>query len=369
MKRALTILSAILLFANSLFAQLDSIFDQGTYRTYIMHLPTGYSTINEYPIVLNLHGLLSNATLQQSITEFDSIADIKGFIVVYPNASATLNAWATGNSDVDFLSNLIDTIRSSYSTKNCLFVTGFSNGGFMTYRFANNTRHIINAMAIGSGNMANSLKNSSTSAPQIPVMHFHGTADSTVPYIGIPPFITPVDSTIQWWVQHNNSNTSPVFTAIPNANLTDSSTVEKYYYGGGSNGSEVTFYKVINGGHTWSGSSFNLPFGFTNQDINQSAIIGDFFDRFCSATTGLNDGMSDNSFSIYPNPINEQLTITTLTNDKIMFILYDHLSRQILNKTLVNTLTIKTGQLADGIYFYSIWNSNRQIESGKIIKN
>jgi len=87
MKRALTILSAILLFANSLFAQLDSIFDQGTYRTYIMHLPTGYSTINEYPIVLNLHGLLSNATLQQSITEFDSIADIKGFIVVYPNAA------------------------------------------------------------------------------------------------------------------------------------------------------------------------------------------------------------------------------------------------------------------------------------------
>jgi poly(3-hydroxybutyrate) depolymerase len=77
--------------------------------------------------------LASNATILQSITQFDSIADTKGFIVVYPNGNGILNKWETiSDSDVDFLSNLVDTIRSKYSTNNCLFVTGFSQGGFMT---------------------------------------------------------------------------------------------------------------------------------------------------------------------------------------------------------------------------------------------
>ena len=140
MKIAFAILFTIVIYTNPLFAQLDSIYDQSAYRTFIVHFPTGYSTNNQYPIVLNLHGLLSSATQQQSITQFDNIADSKCFLVFYPNATGNFKSWATiGNSDVDFLSNLVDTIRSNYSANNCLFVTGFSNGGFMTYKFANNT--------------------------------------------------------------------------------------------------------------------------------------------------------------------------------------------------------------------------------------
>ena len=48
-------------------------------------------------------------------------------------------------------------------------------------------------------------------------------------YLGLTG-ISPVESTIQWWVQHNNCNPSPYYTAVPNSNLADSSTVEKYYY-------------------------------------------------------------------------------------------------------------------------------------------
>jgi polyhydroxybutyrate depolymerase len=370
MKIAFAILFTIVIYTNPLFAQLDSIYDQSAYRTFIVHFPTGYSTNNQYPIVLNLHGLLSSATQQQSITQFDNIADSKGFIVVYPNATSTLNSWGTtGNSDVDFLSNLVDTIRSNYSANNCLFVTGFSKGGFMTYKFANSTPHVVNAIAIGSGNMSNSIKNQSATAPQIPIMHFHGTEDSTVPYNGTPPFISPVDSTILWWIQHNNCNPSPSFTALPNSNLTDSSTVEKYYYSGGTNGSEVTFYKILNGGHTWSGSNSPSPLGFTNQDINQSTIIGDFFDSFCTVTTGLSGGKNNNSFKIFPNPFIDQLTISNLKDEKITFVLYDNLSHQIIKERLTSSTTLITDRLPSGIYFYEIWNSKKQIASGKVIKN
>ena len=71
MKQIFKILSITLLFPQSLF---------------IMHLPTGYDDSKEYPLVLNLHGLRANAQQQQTYSQFDDVADQKGFIVVYPNA-------------------------------------------------------------------------------------------------------------------------------------------------------------------------------------------------------------------------------------------------------------------------------------------
>ena len=367
MKIAFSIISIVLLTANSLYAQLDSIFDQGVYRSFIVHKPAGYSSINEYPIVLNLHGLRSSATGQQTYTRFDDIADSLGFIVVYPNGIS--NSWTTtGDIDVDFLSHLVDSIRANYATNNCLFVTGMSQGGFMTYKFANTTAHSITAISVGSGNMSNALQNASSSAPQIPVMHFHGTEDNLVSYNGTA-FISPVDSTIQWWVEHNNCNSNPVYTAIPNSNSADSSTVEKYYFGGGSNGSEVTFYKVLNGGHTWSGATPIPAFGYTNQDINQSAIIGSYFAEFCSETVGIGDKKRNLSFSLYPNPFNNELTVQSSANKKLTFILYDHLSRQILKQTYNDNSTINTDFQSNGIYLYEIRNSKKILNCGKVIKN
>lgn len=367
MKNIFIILSIIFMLVNTANAQLDSIFNQGVYRTFIVHEPTGYSPSNQYPLVLNIHGLSSSATFQQNYTQFDDVADSLGFIVVYPNG--TSNSWTTiGNSDVDFLSSLVDSIRAEYSTNNCLFVTGFSQGGFMTYKFANNTPHTVTAVAVGSGNMSFALQNTSASAPQIPVMHFHGTEDNIVSYDGTV-LISPVDSTIQWWRNHNNCNTTAVFSNITNSNLTDGSTVEKYYYGGGSNGSEVTFYKVIDGGHTWSGATPIPAFGSTNQDINQSAIIGSFFKDFCSETVGMSEEESIISIILYPNPLDNQLIIQNVPNTKHTFLLYDNLSRQIFKDTFYGNSTINTNYLPKGVYFYVIRNSEKHLKAGKVIKN
>jgi len=367
MKITILILSTVLTFANSAFGQLDSIYDQGVYRTFIVHEPAGYSPPNQYPLVLNLHGLSSSASFQQTYTQFNNVADSLSFIAVYPNAES--NSWTTiGNSDVDFLSNLVDSIRAEYSCNSCLFVTGFSQGGFMTYKFANNTPHAITAIAVGSGNMSTALQNASSSAPQIPIMHFHGTDDNIVSYGGAA-LISPVDSTIQWWVDHNNCNTIPIITPIPDLNSTDNSTVEKYYYGNGDNDTEVTFYKVIDGGHTWSGSMPIPTFGSTNQDINQSVIIGSFFADFCSITLGISQEDSNVSVSLYPNPFDNQL-ITQLTPNKVYtLILYDNLSRQILKETLYGNSTISTDYIPNGIYFYEIRNTEKQLKTGKVIKN
>lgn len=367
MKTVLFIFSAILLFANSLSAQIDSIFDQGVYRTFITRLPAGYSAANEYPLVLNLHGRTSSAAEQQILTQFDGVADSEGFVVVYPDGID--NTWTTiGNSDSDFLSNLVDTIRANYSINNCLFVTGFSRGGFMTYKFANTTSHNVTAIAVGSGNMSNALQNSSASAPQIPIMHFHGTDDNLVSYGGTF-LISSVENTIQWWVDHNNCNTTPVFSNITNSNLTDGSTVEKYYYDGGASESEVTFFKVINGGHTWSGAIPIPVFGSTNQDINQSEIIGEFFSEHCSKSTGINETPSENSLSVYPNPFISQLTINTNNYEELTMIIYNNLSQPFIKENFEKTVTINTDHFPGGIYYYEVRGGKGLLNSGKVIKN
>ena len=69
--KKITLILFLVFNVYSLRAQLDSIIDQGVFRTYIVHLPSGYNTNNKYPLVFNLHGLRANALQQKTITKFE----------------------------------------------------------------------------------------------------------------------------------------------------------------------------------------------------------------------------------------------------------------------------------------------------------
>jgi polyhydroxybutyrate depolymerase len=300
MKKITFLFALVLLLATHANAQTDSIFVQNTWRKFILHLPAGYTTANQYPLVINLHGLAANGAQQQLYSQFDNVADTAGFIVVYPDGLN--NQWNLVTAvDVDFISQLVDTLRANYSCNSCLFATGMSNGGFMSYKLACEMPQPLTAVAVVSGNMSSIQAAFCAAGTGLPVMHMHGTSDLLVNYngsFGVPP----VDTTIRWWVNTNSCNVTPVFTAMPNISIGDSCTVEKYYYGQGINGSEVTFYKIINGGHTWPGG-FPLPlFGFTNYDINASYLIGGFFQQFCPANVGIAAAEDEAPFAVFPNP-------------------------------------------------------------------
>src|SRR5688572_4824024 len=191
-------------------SQTDSIFDQGMYRTFILHLPTGYNENTDYPLVFNMHGLGSNSFEQQLYSEFDAIANMEGFIVVYPDA--VNNNWDLfGDTDLNFIANLADTIRSRYSTNECLFFMGMSQGGFMSYKFACEFPEPVTAIAVVTGNMTVPLQNSCDAMGGTPVIHFHGTADEVVNYngtFGIPP----VEEAIQWWADADDCGPDPEIT-------------------------------------------------------------------------------------------------------------------------------------------------------------
>jgi polyhydroxybutyrate depolymerase len=78
------ILIIALTFFHSAYSQLDSIQTPDGIRKFIVHLPKNYNSINKYPLVLNYHGLASNAAQQQVLAGMDPVSDAEGFIVVYP---------------------------------------------------------------------------------------------------------------------------------------------------------------------------------------------------------------------------------------------------------------------------------------------
>lgn len=355
--RFLAVLPAVFLFTFSAIAQLDSIVDQGVYRTFIVHTPTGYTPSHDYPLVFNLHGFNSNAAQQQGYSQFDNVADTAGFIVVYPNA--VNESWNfMDNGDANFISHLIDTIRNRYSCNNCLFFTGISMGGFMAYRLTCVLPQPITAVAVVSGNMLQLWQNTCSIPDGLPIMHFHGTEDPIVNYngtIGIPP----VETTVQWWVSENHCNTTPVVTPIPNIHPDDNCTVEKYYYGGGLNGSEVTFYKITNGGHTWPGAIPAPPLGNTDQDISASYLIGAFFERYCVSTVDVQDRYSDIQWSVFPNPAYTSFEVVLPQTD-LELTLYDSFGRRVWQqKVSEERITVDCAGFAPGMYFLTILDGGR----------
>jgi polyhydroxybutyrate depolymerase len=292
--------------------------------SYILHLPSNYISGNSYPLVINIHGLNANAAQQQSYSQFDLVADTAEFIVVYPESYD--GSWhyspADFPNDLTYIEDLLDTLQANYSINNCLFSMGMSFGGFFSYKLACSLN--LKAVAIVSGNFTNSLLNECSPLSATPIMHFHGTSDPLVNYngtIGIPP----VDTTIQWWVNFNNCTAPVVTTIIPDVSLADSSNVIKYYYGNGNNGSEVTFYKIFNGGHTWPGALPIPPFGFTNSDIEASVIIGDFFKGYCSSTTNVQENEIP-QYRVRPNPFYNKIYVES-TNENSHYILLSALGQ------------------------------------------
>jgi polyhydroxybutyrate depolymerase len=271
---------------------LHSIHVNGTKRTFIVHLPpAAIAGRQELPVVFAFHGGGGNAENQRKASNFDPLADSKGFIVVYPNGSGrledTLLTWNGGTccgyavtnniDDVAFVRQMVVELQSlARIDLKRIYATGFSNGGIFSYRLACDASDLIAAIAPVSGT-----QNYPGCQPGEPVsvIDFHGSADENLPYDGGSGsksisgvnFISVRDS-IKFWVNFDRCQ------SLPETETNDNFQLEKY--GNCTDGSDIELYIIFGGGHAWPGSSRPAGPGGDRpvQSIPATELIWQFFE-------------------------------------------------------------------------------------------
>jgi polyhydroxybutyrate depolymerase len=267
---------------------------EGHEREYLLFIPDSYTEGKQYPLVVYLHSYGWNARRGMEYTHLNEVGNANGFFIVYPNGIDNWNSGIGDNSayptkdvdDVGFIDALIDTLSSSYGIDlERVYATGYSNGGFMTYRLACELSQRIAAIASVGGVLSTSVLADCNPDRAVPVLQIHGTRDPWVPLNGATGWHS-LDETLNFWVNWNNC-IQHATTVLPDLDPTDECTAEKTQYTDCTDNSHVIYYEVINGGHSWPGAgSAGYYVGNTNQDFSASVEIWNFFKDYRLSTNG-----------------------------------------------------------------------------------
>lgn len=313
MKRVLSFLFALLLFLP-LSSQSQtipfSIQHDGNSRGGILYLPSSYTASQSYPLVFNLHGHGSNANEQMLYSGMNAVAEAHQFIVFYPEGLN--NSWNNGNippynsspNDVGFISALIDSLRLHYSIdSNRVFSCGLSSGGFMSYRLACDLSQRITAVASVAGTMSELTRDNCSATRTVPVMQVHGSSDNVVPPGGILNLMS-VQDVLDFWIQHNDCPVQASHELIPESGVNDNSHAIKKTYAICDAGTDIWYFEVVGGGHTWPGAMQIPGLGNTCMDFNASQEIWHFFSRFSmqGGSVDMQEWSGSGDWNIYPNP-------------------------------------------------------------------
>lgn len=184
---------------------------EGKDRRYWLYVPASVKGQENVPVVFSLHGRYGTCDPNDAGKPlFTSLAEEKGFIVVYPqgrngasdqdkkdypgdwyNAFGGGTGWeATGkeNADTKFIKELVNKIQADYKTQNAsnsnisvdpkkFYLCGFSMGGMMTYACAKVLNGTFAAYGSCSGYPLNEFHMNLATENPIPFIHMHGNSD------------------------------------------------------------------------------------------------------------------------------------------------------------------------------------------------
>lgn len=262
----------------------------GLNRSYLLNVPTGH----DGSLIVNFHGALSNGTAQALWTDLHTVAAKQRTAVAYPNGTgwySTALYWNAGGccslaDDIAFVVAMLGDIAkvTKVDTKR-LYATGISNGGMMAYHCATHLNDVFAAIAPVAGPLGTA---PSTVALKLPVsvMHCHGDADKHAPIGGgrgdLSPYVFySVADTLAAFVKQDRCPAAPREVADLADNYKDGTTVRRTTWAPGAEGSEVVFYLIRGGGHTWPGrpvpTTPGLNLGLATKEIDANQLMCDFF--------------------------------------------------------------------------------------------
>ena len=281
---------------------LERSLEHGGYtRDYILHLPAHHEQLNTAPLVIALHGGGGTAKgmIRLTLGRFNELADAYGFLVAYPQGLE--KSWNDGRNDpisyahknniddTGFLSKLIETAIQHYKADpECIFVTGISNGGFMTFRVSRELAHKVKGVAPVTASIPINTRTEHLTASPVNIMLLNGTTDPLVPYEGgyvevlgkKRGKITSTDEAVDIFTKRNDCAVMPEVVNLDDRDPEDGTRVIRYEYANRETGHMVVLLKIVNGGHTWPGGWQYLGtklIGKTSMDINACDEIWEFF--------------------------------------------------------------------------------------------
>lgn len=370
LRRFSIVLFSLMALTGSGFSQtniIDSIYYDGVWRNYRLHLPPAFTPQSDLPVIINMHGLGSNALEQEVYSGMDCVADTADFAVCYPNGlNESWNVIGDTIDDIGFIDSLIGHLHVNYNFNlQRVYATGMSNGAFMTYLLACELTHRFAAVAGVAG--TNTVPNQAfcNASKKIPVLHIHGTDDVLVPYGGSFG-IVPVDNHLAFWATHNGCDLVTDTVKIPNTNSFDQSTAERIDWLNCDGNTEVILYRVINGGHTWPGAPVLI--GVTNQDFSASEVIWQFFNQSLVKPTGTQEIDQRGPIRIHPNPAGDFITING-SGKMASGNLFDLNGKQLLSfPTSSLPLNIDLQQIPPGVYVVRL-DVDGTAFKGRIVKH
>src|SRR6266567_1634228 len=236
-------------------------------RTYEVHAPASYKGEQAVPLVLALHGRGGSWADGRGATPSDK----------------------DGIEDVKFLSELIRKVVRDYKIDaSRVFVTGISNGGFMTQRIACELSSQVAAVGVVAATMGEITASHCHPEKPVSVMLIQGTLDPLVPIKGGPMgpngsrgLILSLQEAAKKWAGLDACDSKPESVTWEDK-AADGTGIRREAFTSCKGGTEVIVYTVEGGGHTWPGGKPSAPeslIGKTSHNMDASEVLWEFFSK------------------------------------------------------------------------------------------
>jgi polyhydroxybutyrate depolymerase len=275
---------------------------EGRARTWLLHVPPGAPADRAgqaRPLVIALHGAGGTGENFAGETRFSTEADLRGFLVAYPDgtgAEPTRLTWNAGFccgyaiankiDDVGFLGQLVAAVsRTAIVDPRRIYLAGASNGGMLSYRAAAETTERYAAVAtvaaaIGGTTRFGEFYQISAPKRPLPILMVHGRRD---PYVlfegGVSPVLgyplrrnLAVADAWRFWSEADHC------AGEPSRGEPDPGRLVRVSLAHCAADTEITLWEITQGEHNWPGDIV-FPREAAGETGNVAGVIFDFFQR------------------------------------------------------------------------------------------